>query len=565
MMESPENATSEAQHLMPSASEGDLSVNYLSFYDDEGYDEGFDEDYIRTASEQPSEAVDLPLWKIASILSTAFSYGCVFTTLFLITLPIECERLNIEHPSIPKSVALGIFVAIAGLTQLITPLVGQLSDTYVPPKPRELGQRLPYLVLGAILTCLGLFGQLFASYGGFWLRYSFFFFMHMIGLNIVYAMMISLIPDQVPANQTGAANGALALLLVTGALSGFGLYTTVLSDHIQYMYMLYIVIVMISTLLTCVVAQEKDAELAYQRNRRRYKHKLFSERLVESPKRESKQQWHEKASKLVGEAAQRVVRTAKDIVLTPTLLIKTMVLDPLRKLDWVTFLKAYTIDTELHHDFFVVTVSRLFYYCGMSIQTFFLYFLHDVIGIRDHPEQAVATLAVLGQCSAAAVCFPIGVLSDRFFGGRRKPFVFAACALLFGTMVATMFARTWDQMIYLSLVLGAANGIYLTMETSLAVDSLPKETESGNSMGEESSAQLLGIWGVAAFLGSTLGPMIGGPLLYLVGQSDKVDIEDSDRMSEMYSIAGYRVLLSLSALYFLCSALALRYIKRQER
>ena len=88
------------------------------------------------------ETRELSLWMISCILSTAFSYGCIMTTLFLITLPVECSRIEKQHPDVPKSVALGIFVSIAGLTQLISPLVGMLSDTYRPPLNFELGQRM---------------------------------------------------------------------------------------------------------------------------------------------------------------------------------------------------------------------------------------------------------------------------------------------------------------------------------------------------------------------------------------------------------------------------------------
>lgn len=61
-------------------------------------------------------------------------------------------------------------------------------------------------------------------------------------------------------------------------------------------------------------------------------------------------------------------------------------------------------------------------------------------------------------------------------------------------------------MIFLCLILGGANGIYLTMDTSLAVDHLPDDMETsddsdddGNDAGANSSgnAQLLGVWGVA--------------------------------------------------------------------
>ena len=92
------------------------------------------------------------------------------------------------------------------------------------------------------------------------------------------------------------------------------------------------------------------------------------------------------------------------------------------------------------------------------------------------------------------------------------------------------------------------------METSLAVDTLPENYDDGPSGGH---AQLLGIWGVAAFLGSALGPMIGGPLLYFVGNPRAKDGQD-------YSIHGYAVVLGLSTLYFLFSAISLRWIKKKD-
>lgn len=94
-------------------------------------------------------------------------------------------------------------------------------------------------------------------------------------------------------------------------------------------------------------------------------------------------------------------------------------------------------------------------------------------------------------------------------------------------------------------------GAYLTLETSLAVDTLPHTVIDGPSGG---NAQLLGIWGVAAFLGSALGPMIGGPLLYFFGSSGTVEGQD-------YTIHGYAVVLSLSAIYFLLSAVSLGWVQ----
>lgn len=66
------------------------------------------EDLLRLSSREESggdEEKLLSVLEISCILSSAFAYGCVMTTLFLITLPVECERIEREFPSIPKSVS----------------------------------------------------------------------------------------------------------------------------------------------------------------------------------------------------------------------------------------------------------------------------------------------------------------------------------------------------------------------------------------------------------------------------------------------------------------------------
>ena len=151
-------------------------------------------------------------------------------------------------------------------------------------------------------------------------------------------------------------------------------------------------------------------------------------------------------------------RRRRRLILGPFVLLKTMLYDPLLLLDRKTLIATYSINIEENHDFFIVTVSRLFYYCGSSVQTFFLYFLHDIIGITDDPETAVAGLAVVTQMSGALVCYPVGWLSDQFFGGRRKPFVYIACSLLGGVTSAMVFARTMETMTMLCFCFGAANG-----------------------------------------------------------------------------------------------------------
>jgi len=151
-------------------------------------------------------------------------------------------------------------------------------------------------------------------------------------------------------------------------------------------------------------------------------------------------------------------RRRRRLILGPFVLLKNMLYDPLLLMDREALIATFTINIDENYDFFIITVSRLFYYCGSSIQTFFLYFLHDIIGVTNDPESAVAALAVVSQISGALICYPVGWISDEFCGGRRKPFVYIACTLLGGITSAMIFARTMDTMTILCFCFGAANG-----------------------------------------------------------------------------------------------------------
>lgn len=74
-----------------------------------GDDESITSQDIRQFSwKEENEGEDeelLSVFTITCILSSSFAYGCIMTTLFLITLPIECERIEKQFPGIPKSVS----------------------------------------------------------------------------------------------------------------------------------------------------------------------------------------------------------------------------------------------------------------------------------------------------------------------------------------------------------------------------------------------------------------------------------------------------------------------------
>ena len=189
----------------------------------------------------------------------------------------------------------------------------------------------------------------------------------------------------------------------------------------------------------------------------------------------------------------------------------------------------------LHHVLFLL-------YCSTP-----RYFLHDIINVSD-PQDAVAFLSAVGFASGACTAYPVGWLSDKL-GNGRKPYVYVSCAVLALGSLGMLQCTTFQQTVLLSFLVGGANGAYLTMDTSLAVDTLPHK---------EDAAKFLGIWGVAGFCGSALGPMAAGPLLYFIGTVGMLPPESEGE--QVYSIAGYAVIYSLSALYFGCSAVSLRWV-----
>ena len=85
--------------------------------------------------------------------------------------------------------------------------------------------------------------------------------------------------------------------------------------------------------------------------------------------------------------------------------------------------------------------------------------------------------------------------------------------------------------------------MFLSVDYALACDTLPSL---------ESAAQGLGVWGVSAFLGSTLGPLIAAPLLAYFGWTSSPD---------RYSPLGYTAVNLAGAVYVCCSGLFLCLVR----
>eukprot|EP00931_Biecheleriopsis_adriatica_P086682 TRINITY_DN61296_c0_g1_i1.p1 TRINITY_DN61296_c0_g1~~TRINITY_DN61296_c0_g1_i1.p1 ORF type:complete len:541 (-),score=115.27 TRINITY_DN61296_c0_g1_i1:68-1690(-) len=457
--------------------------------------------------EQPE--MQLSLLRISLVLCFNFTNGVLLASYMLLLLPLESQRISNEN----RSSVLGSLMFIAGITQLINPFIGLISDRCTS----SLGRRRPFIIVGGILGALCILAQDVASQQGVPALYYAAYTVAMLALNTAYTAVVGLMADLVPASQSGTASGIAALQTLLGASAGMLYFDQTAGEseeqRLHSMYSMYLLVVAVPVAITVFASQEVplQGKLGDEEDE--------DQRILEAAPSPVNGQAHAPGNrfKLFSPPIQN-----KDI------------------------LEAYYIDPRQHSDFSLVFWSRTLYYIGASVQTFFKYYLKDVMGLED-PEAAIVRTALIGQLCAAMTAIPTGLLSDRI-GKMRKPFIYFACVVLCIGNVANCLARDEFDVYMVAAFLGAANGIYLAMDAALALDTLPS--------GEE-AARFMGVWGIGCFLGSALGPVLGGPVLSMCGRS-LVD-------PTAYNFLGYAVLLGFAAFSFLASGALLIFVGGQGR
>jgi len=339
--------------------------------------------------------------------------------------------------------------------------------------------------------------------------------MSMFALNTAYTAVVGIMADLIPAAQSGIASGIAALLTLLGANAGFLFFNSTpgsVEDRLHAMYLMYTWVVLVPVFITMASSNEVPQKLAAD---------------CEDDTLSKEDKAKEDAGILSGKPCPR----NSSRLFTRTITCRDVI-------------EAYYIDPREHMDFSLVFWSRTLYYVGASVQTFFKFYLKDVIGIED-AEAAIVKTAVIGQMFAAVTAIPTGLISDRV-GNLRKPLIYFACAVLSAGNIANCMAKDEMQIYAIASLLGSANGIYLAMDAALALDTLPN--------GEE-AARFMGVWGIGCFLGSALGPVVGGPVLALSGHSPG--------NPEAYNYSGYAILLGFAAFCFLASGAVLYYVGRR--
>ena len=443
------------------------------------------------------------------LTSYNFASGLAFGSLGLIVLPAEVQRLWPET----QGASLGMLLALTGVTQLVGPIAGYLSDR----STHRLGRRRPFLLAGAGVAVIGLGMMRLARELALGWAYAIGLFVAMLGLNTSYAGFTGLLPDLLPEASMGLVSGLMAVTCAVGAAISFILFAFAELEVVNS-YAVYAFGIVMPALLTSVAAKET------------------------------------------------ALKTAPPV-------------------DLNELASSFVIGRRSHGDFFYVFWIRCTYYMAVSVLSFLMLFIRDVVlpsdrlvfggeavAVDARPLYYTAMTALMGQFAAILFAVPLGRMSDTY---GRKPLIYASYVLMSAVFAAFMCAPSLPTTLVIGFFFGMGNGGFLTVDYALAVDTLPDK---------RNSARDLGLWGIAAFIGSSAGPIVLGPMLHFVGlikvgtetaQSalaaspvgvDAAAVEpegaEHEHKAELrYGLLGYQAIMLFAIIFLVASSLLLTRIK----
>jgi len=167
-----------------------------------------------TAEEAPLQAScekEPSLRQLTSMTICAFPISLIWGTMGMVVLPAEALRLYPDD----EAMYLGLMLVVVAFTQLICPVVGQLSDGC----RSKWGKRRPYILLGTAVTIVNCVGLWYSSSFMFPKLFFLCLFFSQVGLNIIYIAQASIVPDNFSKGH-GSSSGIVAAWQLAGNFVG---------------------------------------------------------------------------------------------------------------------------------------------------------------------------------------------------------------------------------------------------------------------------------------------------------------------------------------------------------
>ena len=130
--------------------------------------------------------------------------------------------------------------------------------------------------------------------------------------------------------------------------------------------------------------------------------------------------------------------------------------------------------------------------------------LKDISHSFNTPIHQVSWLVIVHLLTVTAILLPAGNIADRF--GRKNVHIFGILIFIIGTLLG-VFANTFEILIFSRIIMAIGSGMGQAVGGAI-VSSLFPDSERGKS---------LGMMSTSVGLGQTVGPVVGGLLVYNFG------------------------------------------------
>ncbi len=178
---------------------------------------------------------------------------------------------------------------------------------------------------------------------------------------------------------------------------------------------------------------------------------------------------------------------------------------------WADVLSTYWLDPTKYRDFFWAWACRLLVTMSIvSVTTYLLFFIIDRLNVpKEQASGVLATVLVFFTGASIGTTILFGWLSDRT--GRRKPIVWTSALLSAIGLIVAVLAPDLRTFIVALVIVGAAQGAFVSVDVALMTEVLPTFGDAGKDMG---------IVSLSYQLPQLLVPIAAVPLLAIGGAGD---------------------------------------------
>ncbi|QEW04078.1 MFS transporter [Microbacterium lushaniae] len=175
---------------------------------------------------------------------------------------------------------------------------------------------------------------------------------------------------------------------------------------------------------------------------------------------------------------------------------------------WSDVVATYWLDPVRYRDFFWAWSCRLLVTMSIvSVSTYLLFFIIDHLGVPAEEASGVQAITlIIFTVGNIIMTILFGWISDRT--GRRKAIVWASCVLSAAGLLVAIAAPDITMFMVGILIVGAAQGAYVSVDIALMTEVLPTFEEAGKD---------LGIVALSYQLPQLLVPVVAVPLLAIGG------------------------------------------------